>query len=72
MAVLTAREGLGCRNPVGLDHMLVSETLAPAVRAAFKVSIEQHGRSLGPKLPTYPDPLLAVSDHCPLVAEIEF
>jgi len=72
MAVLTDREGLGCRNPVGLDHMLVSEALAPAVRAVFKVSIEQYGRSLGPKLPAYPDPLLAVSDHCPLVAEIEF
>lgn len=72
MAALTAREGLGCRNPVGLDHVLVSESLAPAVRAVYKVSIEQYGRSLGPKLPMYPDPLLAVSDHCPLVAEIEF
>lgn len=72
MAVLTAREGLGCRNPVGLDHVLVSESLAPAVRAVYKVSIEQYGRSLGAKLPMYPDPLLAVSDHCPLVAEIDF
>ena len=26
----------------------------------------------GAKPPMYPDPLLAVSDHCPLVAEIEF
>lgn len=72
MAALTAREGLGCRNPVGLDHILVSESLAPSVRAVYKVSIEQYGRSIAPKLPMYPDPLLAVSDHCPLVAEIEF
>lgn len=72
LAALTAPDGLGCRNPVGLDHVLVSQSLGPAVRSVSKVSIGTAGRSLGANPPDFPDPLLAVSDHCPLVAEIDF
>ncbi|MGM9480238.1 endonuclease/exonuclease/phosphatase family protein [Roseateles sp. NT4] len=69
--VLTAKTGLGCRNPVGLDHIIVSQSLAGAVRSTSKVPIGALGASLSPKPPSLPDPLLAVSDHCPLVADIE-
>lgn len=69
--VLTAKTGLGCRNPVGLDHILVSQSLAAAVRSTNKISIDALGTSLSPKPPALLDPLLAVSDHCPLVAEVE-
>ncbi len=69
--VLTAKTGLGCRNPVGLDHILVSENLIPVVRMTTKISIGQFGTSLAAKPPTHPEPLLSVSDHCPLVVELE-
>lgn len=69
--LLSGKTGLGCRNPVGLDHILVSQSLATAVSNTRKIGIGPFGGSL---LPTAdrPDPLLAVSDHCPLVAEIRF
>lgn len=66
---LTDRAGLGCRNPIGLDHILVSEGLAKSATAA-KLPLGNLGRALPPKPPQNPEPLLAVSDHCPLVAEI--
>jgi endonuclease/exonuclease/phosphatase family metal-dependent hydrolase len=69
--VLSDRSGLGCRNPVGLDHVLVSAGLAQAVMTTTKVSLGNLGRSLSARLPEYPEPLLAVSDHCPLVVEID-
>lgn len=69
---LSAKTGLGCRNPVGLDHIIVSQSLAGAVRSTTKVSIGVKGTSLPPNPPKFSDPLLAVSDHCPLVAEIAF
>lgn len=69
--VLTDRAGLGCRNPIGLDHILVSGELAKAVLSTTKVSIGNFGRSLSARPPQNPDPLLAVSDHCPLVAEVD-
>lgn len=69
--VLGDRNGLGCRNPVGLDHILVSEGLARAVTATTKVPLGYLGRALSPRPPHNPEPLLAVSDHCPLTAEIE-
>lgn len=68
---LTDRGGLGCRNPVGLDHILVSAGLAKAVTATAKVPLGNLGRALPPRPPQNPDPLLAVSDHCPLVADID-
>ena len=69
--VLSDRSGLGCRNPVGLDHVLVSAGLAQAVMITTKVSLGNLGRSLSARQPEYPEPLLAVSDHCPLVVEID-
>lgn len=68
--VLTKSTGLGCRNPVGLDHVLVSETLARAVGSVSKVSIGALGGSKSPNPPSFPDPLLATSDHCPTVVEL--
>ncbi|CAM3392192.1 Endonuclease/exonuclease/phosphatase family protein [Paracidovorax anthurii] len=71
-SVLVASTGLGCRNPVGLDHVLVSQSLAASVKSTRKVPVGPLGASLAAKPPQYPDPLLAISDHCPVVAEIEF
>jgi len=70
--LLSAPTGLGCRNPIGLDFILVSKSLSPAVRTVSKVAIGALGRSLAAKPPAHPEPLLAVSDHCPIVAEIDF
>lgn len=70
--VLAASSGLGCRNPVGLDHILVSQSLAPAVKAVQKISIGSLGLSLMPRPPQFPEPLLAISDHCPVVMEVDF
>lgn len=70
--LLSASTGLGCRNPIGLDFILVSKSLVPAIRTVSKVAIGTQGRSLAAKPPTYPEPVLAVSDHCPIVAEIDF
>ena len=64
LAPLASKDGLGCRNPVALDQILVSNDLAPKVLEARKVAIGFYGRSLGPT-ESKPDPLLAVSDHCP-------
>ncbi|EER62152.1 Endonuclease/exonuclease/phosphatase [Acidovorax delafieldii 2AN] len=69
--LLGGKTGLGCRNPVGLDHILVSQSLAAAVSNTIKVSIGPFGGSLLPSV-NRPDPLLAVSDHCPLVADVQF
>ncbi|MFN8937601.1 MAG: endonuclease/exonuclease/phosphatase family protein [Pseudomonadota bacterium] len=67
---LTDRTGLGCRNPIGLDHIRVSEGLAKSATAT-KLPLGNLGRALPPKPPQNPEPLLAVSDHCPLVAEVD-
>lgn len=69
--LLSDRSGLGCRNPIGLDHILVSEGLAKAVISTTKVPLGNLGRALSAQPPKHPEPLLAVSDHCPLVAEID-
>ncbi|WP_165392228.1 endonuclease/exonuclease/phosphatase family protein [Pseudomonas tructae] len=68
---LTATNGLGCRNPVGLDHVLVSQTLANGIKSVSKISIGKMGASFRANPPQYPTPVLAVSDHCPVVVEIE-
>lgn len=67
---LTKPNSLGCRNPVGLDHVLVSPSLAAGARAE-KVPLGSFG---GTRRGTAqrPDPLLAVSDHCPLSATVRF
>ena len=67
---LASKDGLGCRNPVALDQILVSDDLAPKVREARKIAIGRYGRSLGPT-ESKPDPLLAVSDHCPSLVMLD-
>jgi len=69
--ILSDRAGLGCRNASGLVHMLASDRLAQAVTSTSKVSLGNLGGTLSPRPPQHPEPLLAVSDHCPLVAEID-
>jgi len=69
--LLTGKAGLGCRNPVGLDHIIVSESLAAKVRSTAKVAIGVFGASLPVSPPAHVDPVLAVSDHCPLVTEVD-
>lgn len=68
--MLSDRSGLGCRNAVGLDHVLVSESLSKAGAAASKVALGNFGRSLSARPPEHPDPLLAASDHCPLLVQV--
>jgi hypothetical protein len=65
---LASREGLGCRNPIGLDHIAISPALR-ALSPALKIPIGVFG-STRKATPERPDPLLAVSDHCPLTAVI--
>lgn len=66
-AQLAAVQGLGCRNPTGLVHIAVSAGLEGS--AAKKIALGVRGRTLeaGDRRP---DPLLAVSDHCPVVATV--
>lgn len=63
---LTASTALGCRNPIGLDHIVASPAWKP--RDATKVALGLFGRTSAASPPGRPQPLLAVSDHCPLVA----
>lgn len=65
---LTRADSLGCRNPIGLDQMLVSSQLAPSGSSA-KIAIGRLGGTR-PASEGHPDPLLAVSDHCPLKASV--
>lgn len=64
---LARPEALGCRNPVGLDHILVSRAIQ--AEPARHLALGRYGRSLSPR-PGQPDPLLALSDHCPLVTRL--
>ncbi|WP_284421103.1 MULTISPECIES: hypothetical protein [unclassified Bradyrhizobium] len=67
---LTRADSLGCRNPIGLDQMLVSKSLT-AVAPMTKVAIGRLGGTR-PADQDHPDPLLAISDHCPLKATVRF
>ena len=67
---LTRADSLGCRNPIGLDQMLVSKSLS-TLAPATKVAIGRLGGTR-PVNQDHPDPLLAVSDHCPLKATVRF
>lgn len=67
-AQLMAPSALGCRNPIGLDHIAVSGGTSAK---AEKVSIGKLGRTLNVDA-KHPDPVLAVSDHCPLLAKVAF
>jgi hypothetical protein len=66
---LKRADSLGCRFPVGLDHVLVSDGIAVGATAE-KVAIGPLGGTR-PATPNRPDPLLAVSDHCPLKATVK-
>ena len=69
LAPLTDPTALGCRNPIGLDHVLVSESLKPRVRAAHKVALGALGQTLAPAQDRPAS--LAVSDHCPIVVSLD-
>ncbi len=59
---------LGCRNPVGLDHIAVSPRVKG--RVATKVAVGLMGRTSPAREGR--SALLAVSDHCPLTADLDF
>jgi len=65
---LRSPDALGCRNPMGLDGIAFSGT---ASATAEKVPLGRFGRTRAADR-THPDPLLAVSDHCPLMARFGF
>jgi endonuclease/exonuclease/phosphatase family metal-dependent hydrolase len=72
IAQLTDAKALGCRNPIGLDHIAVrlpAGAAAGAVPVAEKVALGFLGRTLEAS-DKRPEPLLAVSDHCPLRARL--
>jgi endonuclease/exonuclease/phosphatase family metal-dependent hydrolase len=69
LAPLTAPSALGCRNPIGLDHIIVSDSLKPRVKAAQKVAIGGLGQTLAPSADRPAS--LAVSDHCPIVMSLD-
>lgn len=58
------RNTLGCRNPLGLDHIVVSAGLR-APEGAHKVSLGAWGRT---EVKPGETAVLALSDHCPLTA----
>ena len=68
--LLSRSENLGCRNPLGLDHILITSGIT-ASGPAEHVSVGVFGGTK-PADATHPDPLLAISDHCPMVARLAF
>jgi endonuclease/exonuclease/phosphatase family metal-dependent hydrolase len=69
--LLGDRTGLGCRNAVGLVHTLVSESLSDKVTSTTKIPLGNLGRAMSARPPEHPEPLLAVSDHCPQVTDLK-
>ncbi|MFN0191854.1 MAG: endonuclease/exonuclease/phosphatase family protein [Aestuariivirga sp.] len=67
---LTRSDGLGCRNPVGLDHVLLGSGVAIDGKAS-KVPLGKLGGTR-PASGEFPNPLLALSDHCPMIAKVKF
>lgn len=65
---LSHSESLGCRNPLGLDHILISRGIN-AAGSAEHISVGVFGGTK-PANTAHPDPLLAISDHCPMVAKL--
>jgi len=61
--------GLGCRNPLGLDHIVLAGAVGVAAPAR-KVPLGAFGRTSAAQ-PDGRAALLAVSDHCPLAAGVE-
>lgn len=69
LAPLAAPGALGCRNPIGLDHFIISDSLRPALLGAEKIAIGALGQTLAPTAQAPAS--LAVSDHCPIVMRLE-
>jgi len=67
---LTRATSLGCRNPIGLDQILVTTGLT-STSPATKVAVGALGGTR-PATAKHPEPLLAISDHCPLKATFNF
>lgn len=65
---LSHSQNLGCRNPLGLDHILIGRGVTSAFPAEH-VAVGVFGGTK-PAGPNHPDPLLAISDHCPMVAKL--
>lgn len=70
-ALLSSPNYLGCRNAVGLDHVFVGNGVKSPMAAEHR-SIGKFGGSVAGSNPDGSDQLLAISDHCPTVALIEF
>ena len=66
---LGAAGALGCRNPIGLDHIIVSDSLKASVLGAQKVAIGSLGQTKAPE--GGQEASLAVSDHCPILMSLD-
>ena len=67
---LSFSENLGCRNPLGLDHILFAGGME-AKQSAQHISVGVFGGTK-PANETHPDPLLAISDYCTMTAKLTF
>ncbi|CAN5329643.1 hypothetical protein BH10PSE17_BH10PSE17_01490 [soil metagenome] len=64
---LTRTDALGCRNPIGLDHIVLGGRVES--RPAEKIALGPEGWTTAGDGPGA-EPSLAVSDHCPLRARL--
>ena len=62
---LKGKNNLGCSFPVGLDHIMIGEGFSSA--GAVKVALGRQAKTL-PANGEHSNPLLGLSDHCPLTA----
>ncbi|WP_246622168.1 endonuclease/exonuclease/phosphatase family protein [Rhizobium laguerreae] len=68
--LLASENYLGCRHPVGLDHILVG----PGINSDGPAEHLSIGNLGGNKAgtPNGKDQTLAISDHCPMIARLSF
>lgn len=71
LTALGRGDALGCRNPVGLDHITVRLPAGARAGSAEKVALGRLGQTKAAN-EKYPEPLLGVSDHCPLKAVLTY
>ncbi len=64
LQALGSAQELGCRLAAGLDHFVVAESMRSRVREAVKLPLGRFGRTRAGRDGN--EPLLAVSDHCPI------
>lgn len=64
--LLKDKNNLGCSFPVGLDHIMIGQGFS-STATAVKVALGKQARTL-PATVEHPNPLLGLSDHCPLTA----